>query len=292
MRLDQAWESWDLDLRASRRADRTRETYKLAVDQLADWLKNQSRSVKVKDITRNDIRGFILHVHTDRSPSTARQRHSSLKVFFKWLVEEGDIESNPMIGVKAPKVPEKPIPVVSQRAFDLLVESCDATFTGRRDEAIIRLLWDTGMRLGELIGLKADDVSFQMDVVWVEGKGEKTRQVPYTEITARALNRYVKARDRRDDSMSEWLWLGERGRLGKTGVEQMLRRRCERLGIAHISPHQFRHAAADRFLTLGMQEGEVMEILGWSRGSRTMLDRYGRSVANRRAFDTYRRLVG
>jgi integrase len=131
-----------------------------------------------------------------------------------------------------------------------------------------------------------------MDTVWVQGKGEKLRQVPYTTMTARALDRYIRMRDRREDSTRPEMWLGERGPLGKTGVEQMLRRRAKRLGLGHIFPHMFRHTAADRLLSAGMDEGSAMEILGWSRGSRSMLDRYGRAVSHRRAIESYRRLLG
>jgi len=109
--IDRGLESWDLDLRASRKSDRTRETYRLAAEQLADWLKNESRSVEIGEITRDDLRAFILYVLEDRTPATAKQRHSSLAVFFRWLIEEGESETNPMIGVKPPKVPERPIPV-------------------------------------------------------------------------------------------------------------------------------------------------------------------------------------
>lgn len=292
MRLDRAFESWDLELRATRKSDRTRETYKLAVDQLGDFLKNDGRFLEVEKVTRDDLRAFILHVLEDRSPATAKQRHSSLSAFFRWMAEEGEIEANPMSGVKPPKVPDKTVPVVSQRQFDQLIEDCGTTFVGRRDEALIRVLWDTGLRVSELVSLKVDDVSLDLEVLWVLGKGEKERRAPFTVSTTRALDRYLRLRAKHPRSILAELWLGERGRLGKTGVEQMLRRRSLRLGLPHISPHMFRHSLTDRLLSLGANEGDVLEIMGWSSGSRSMLDRYGRAVSNRRAFETYRRLIG
>jgi len=164
------------------------------------------------------------------------------------LIEEGEIEINPMIGVKPPKVPERPIPVVSQRQFDILIEDCDGSFLGRRDEAIVRLLWDCGLTVSELVGLKVDDISLSEDVAWVMGKGEKERRAPFTVSTARALDRYIRIRGKHPHFILPDLWLGERGPILKSGIEQMLRRRSQRLGIGHISPHQFRHGAADRFL--------------------------------------------
>ena len=138
-----ALDSWRHQLRGGNKTPRTIETYLLAGEQLLDFLKNRSHSMDVTEIRREDIRAFIGHVLDTRSAGTAKQRHSSLSVFFKWLDAEGEIEANPMHGVSAPNVVEKPIPVITQGHFDLLLKTCDSTFVGRRDEALMRLLWAT-----------------------------------------------------------------------------------------------------------------------------------------------------
>jgi site-specific recombinase XerD len=291
MDIDLALRSWVLDLRAEKKSPRTIETYSLAVTQLDDWLVSNGRQVDVTKVTKADIREFIGHMLDTRSDATARQRFGSLSVFFTWLTDEEEIEENPMTRLRAPKVEEKPIEVVSEKHFQILVDSCDASLTGRRDAAILWLLWDTGMRLGEISTIRMEDVSWEMDYITVSGK-TGIRNVPFTIETARTLNRYMRFRDKSRFSDSEMLWLGERGPLTYRGISQMLTRKCEQLDLPHINPHRFRHTATDRLLSLGLNEGDTMTIMGWSPGSRSMLHRYGASQSQRRAFEAYRKVVG
>jgi site-specific recombinase XerD len=292
MRLDEALTSWEISLRAEGKRPRTREAYLLAGDQLLDWLKNRSHGLDVGEISRGDIRSFIGQTLETRSAPTAKQRHSSLSILFKWLMTEGEIETSPMLGMSPPKVVDKPIPIVTQRHIDLLVDDCDNSFTGRRDEALIRVLWDTGLRVSELVGLTAEDVQLDVEILFVEGKGGKVRKVPFTVATTRSLDRYFRAR--RDHRLAHLdpLWIGERGPLTRNGVGQMLTRRSERVGIGHTHPHQFRHGLVDRLLSAGADEGSVMSLLGWAKGSRAMLDRYGAARQTERAFEVYRKLIG
>jgi site-specific recombinase XerD len=290
MQLGMALDSWRHELRAGNKTPRTIETYLLAGEQLLDFLKNRGQSLDVTEIGREEIRAFIGHVLDTRAAGTAKQRHGSLSVLFKWLVSEGEIDVNPMIGVSAPRVVEKPVPVVTHRHFDLLLKTCNSTFAGRRDAALLWLLWDSGMRLSELAGLIVDDVALDMDIVWVEGKGGKIRQAPFTQATTRALDRYLRSRVKHRMAGLPQLWIGERGALTKSGIRQVVTRRSEMAGIGHVHPHMFRHSLADRWLSAGGDEGGLMDVAGWSRGSRTMLDRYGRFAATKRSLATYRRL--
>ena len=296
MRLENAWESWAIDLRSRNLSYRTLETYKLAVDQLGDWMKQRGHSLDVTQITSRDLREFIGRMLDTRSATTANQRYRSLRGLFKFLLAEGEIETDPLDKVTRPKIAEKQIEVVSEPQLKALLDTCDPfDFRGRRDTAIIMLMWDTGLRISELTGLKVEDVSLALEVCWVDGKSGP-RQVPFTIITTRAIDRYLRIRSKQRSAHLSDLWLTSRGG-GKTrtlvmtrsGVAQMLRRRSEQASTGHLHAHMFRHAAADRFLSAGMDEGSVMELLGWS--DRSQLDRYGRSVRHRRAIDSYRKLI-
>jgi site-specific recombinase XerC len=138
-------------------------------------------------ITTEDIRRFLDSHLTNNSDATAKQRHGSLSVFLGWLISEGEIEANPMSRVKAPKVEEKPIEVVTDRLFRQYLDTCDNSFKGRRDFAILWLLWDTGLRLGEVTGIGVSDIQWREERVYVEGKSG-FRTVPYT---AEALRRWL-----------------------------------------------------------------------------------------------------
>ncbi len=290
MKLDSALTSWLIDLRSRNIAPRTRETYTLAVTQLIDWLKQSDHSLDITEVTTADIRLFIGHMLDTRSAATAKQRYASLSVLFKWLVAEGEIESNPMSKVTKPKVVEKPVPVISERAFDLVLDTCDSSFLGRRDEAILRLTWDTGVRVSELIGIRVKDMSLDRGVVWVDGKtGE--RQVPFSLATTRALDRYIRIRSKHRNASDPHLWLSDRGRgvfLTRSGAYRMVSRRSDIAKVGHQHPHVFRHTMAHRLLAAGMTEGSVLEIGGWT--DRKMLDRYGKSARSQRAIEDFRRL--
>lgn len=246
----------------------------------------------VSEITSEDIRGFIGHVLDTRADATARQRYSSLAVLFKWLLAEGEIEADPMSKVTRPKADPPRVEIVTDRQFKLLLDTCDTTFLGRRDEAILWIFYDTGMRVSELCGLSTDDVSLDLEVCWVDGKtGE--REAPFTPSTTHAIDRYLRLRNKHKNSRLSNMWLSDRGRgvvLTKSGVYRLVSKRAKIAKIGHIHPHMFRHTAADRFLSAGMSEGSVMEVMGWT--DRTMIDRYGKSVRRRRAIDDYRKLVG
>lgn len=286
MELSSAFKSWKIDLRSRNLSVRTIETYKLAVVQLIDWLGDRD----VTEITPNDIRQFIGYMLDTRSAATAKQRYSSLNVLFGWLLIEGEIEVSPMSKVTKPRVTEKPVPVISERAFDLVLATCDSSFLGKRDEALLRLTWDSGIRVSELVGIRIEDVSLDLGIVWVDGKtGE--RQVPFSLATTRGLDRYIRIRSKHRNASDPHLWLSDRGKgvfLTRSGAYRMVSRRSDIAKVGHQHPHVFRHTMAHRFLAAGMAEGSVMQIGGWS--DRKMLDRYGRSARSQRAIEDFRRL--
>jgi integrase len=123
-----------------------------------------------------------------------------------------------------------------------LLATCKGnTFENRRDTAIIRLLLDTGMRAGELCGLRVEDVDFEHQVALVVGKGGRNRACPFGSKTADALRRYLRFRSHHDAEESPPFWLGKKGRTTDSGVRQMLERRCVDAGIPPVHPHQSAH---------------------------------------------------
>jgi site-specific recombinase XerD len=168
-------------------------------------------------ITRADVGGFVGKLLETRSPSTASNRFRALQQFFKWCVEEELIETSPMDRLRPPIVPELPVPVLSDDNLRRLLKSCEVkAFVSRRDMAVIRLLIDTGMRIGECAGLALTDLDLDQDVAIVLGKGRRPRVCPFGGKTATALERYLRVREAHARGNSPALWLGEKGKTPMT----------------------------------------------------------------------------
>jgi site-specific recombinase XerD len=276
-------DSFELHLRAKSRSPKTIHSYRLAVDQLIDHIGRKPAD----QITKADIESFLAYFLETRASATARQRYASLSQFFKWAAAEGEIPVDPMEKIEPPRVVEQPVPVLTVDDLRALIAACRGSdFEGRRDEAVIRLFADTGMRLGEMAGLRVQDIDLSLAVAVVVGKGSRMRTVPYGDATAAALDRYRRQRIRHEHSDSDQWWLGAKGPLSSSGINQLLKRRAKDAGI-EIHAHMFRHSFAHQWLSAGGNEGDLQRIAGWS--SPQMLQRYGKSAADQRAREAYRK---
>lgn len=285
-------DSFELSLRAANKAPRTLDVYLDSIRQLETYLRSIGAPTAAARLTREHIELFEVSLQErGLKPTTVSVRHRALQSFFKWAAEEREIPANPMATMKAPIVPEVPVPVPKEADLKKLLQACSGrSFEQVRDNALIRLYIDTGIRAAEGIGLKITDVDLkaQIPVAYVLGKGRRPRGVPLGARTAQAIDRYLRARKTHPYAHLEALWLGSKGALTDSGLRQMLERRCDQAGIARIHAHQLRHHFAHSWMSQNGAENELMALTGWK--SRAMLSRYAASTVAERAAETHRRL--
>jgi site-specific recombinase XerD len=273
-------------LRAENRSDNTVTKYLAGARQAEAFL--HARGKTLTDASRADLEAFLGELLAHRTASTAATYYKVLRILYGWLEEEDEIDHNPMVRMKPPIVPDKPVLVIADDTLRRLLKSCAGKdFDSRRDTAIIMLLLDTGVRRAELANIQLDHLDLDYQVVRVLAKGRVERLLPFGRRTAQALDRYLRVRARHKDAALPWLWLGLKGRLTAWGIVLMLRRRGREVGLPDLHPHQFRHTFAHQWLADGGGETDLMRLAGWK--SRLMLQRYGASAADARAREAHRR---
>jgi site-specific recombinase XerD len=264
--------------------------YTGSVRRFADFLEARGMPTSVDAIAREHVESYILELASTRAANTAATAYRSLRRFFGWCLDEGEITRSPMERMRQPTVPETPVPVLSEEQLRRLFKSCEgADFEDRRDLGILRLLADSGLRRQELASLKVSDIDFPEGVVWVMGKGRRPRAAPFGRKTARVLDRYLRARARHPlGHDSEALWLGRKGPLAAPTIRRIVEARGRQAGIPRLHPHVLRHSVAHHWRQQAGDDDSLMRLMGWR--SRAMLHRYGSSAADERAREAHRRI--
>ncbi|NMM35775.1 MAG: tyrosine-type recombinase/integrase [Phycicoccus sp.] len=286
--LDLLLPSWQLSLRADRKAETTLKTYSDGVRFYLAWC----AEAKVAPLDRSSLRSWVAALlDKGNAATTAVARQLAVRRFVRWMVEEGEIPADPFLGLRAPKVDTKVIEPLTDDELRALLKACTppkgATaaemMRHRRDEAILRLMMETGARAGEVVALERADVDAGAGTAIIRrGKGGKGRVVPFGPHTALALDRYMRLRTHHRLATSPALWLGDRGKMfSYDALHQALAQRATAAGIVGFHPHKMRHTAAHRWLAAGGSEGGLMAVAGWTRPD--MLMRYTKARASSRA---------
>ncbi|WBQ02953.1 tyrosine-type recombinase/integrase [Kribbella sp. CA-293567] len=277
-------DSWELSLRAERKSPATVSNYLTGVRLYFEWCKANDQA---DEISRRAAQLWIIDLLEDGAEaSTARARLLAVRLYSTWLAEE-EPAAHPvdvLLGLRSPKIDVKVVEPLTVDELQGMLKTCDRrTFTGVRDDALIRFMTETGARAGEVVALGVEDINVKAGTAVVRrGKGGKGRIVAFGPKTAQALDRYLRLRRQHKHAGSARLWLGQQGPgFGYRALHKTLGARAEAAGVVKFHPHQLRNTWAMRWLEAGGSEGGAMAVGGWS--SRSMLDRYTRATASVRA---------
>lgn len=256
------------------RSDNTIRSYQTDIELLFEFLTSRGLS-SFKEIQTDFIKEWIVSLKKNNiSNTTISRRISSIKVFFNFLVKNNLIEINPTLKIIAPKL-NKVLPnILGQKQADQLLTQAaiyeveeESQEVRIRDYAILEVLYSTGIRVSELVGLDVEDINFSNLTLKVLGKGKKERFVPFGIPAREAIDKYLKdSRNSLNDKNSQALFLGLRGkRLNVRQVRRILNKAMDQIeNSKEVSPHDLRHSAATHMLEAGADLRIVQELLGHS----------------------------
>ena len=223
------------------------------------------------------IRGYLAHLHQRRLSARSIERAlAAARTYFRFLVREGVIASDPAASLPAVKAPRRSPEVVGRHDIEELFDTLPDTPAGRRDRAILELLYGSGLRVGELVALDLSDLQLGQRLLRVRGKGKRERLVPFGRQALLAIERYLPVRSRwrgdRHDGTEPLLVNQRGGRLGARSVRRILTAAVSRTAqLHHLHPHALRHAFATHLLEAGMDLRAIQELLGHSSLSTTQV---------------------
>lgn len=235
-------------------------------------------NIDYKVVTYREVRLFLQYCHAKKlSRNSVGRTMSAIKMFYRFLVSEGMIEANPITLVKAGKGVSMLPKFLYEQEMAALFSSIDTSdVLGRRNYALLELLYATGIRVSEFCALKLSDFDFNGGMLLVHGKGGKMRYVPLGEFVIHAIQDYLVARCELVDKSrmnSDVVFLNNRGTpLTDRGVRDVLRRLTDKTSEnMKLAPHMIRHTFATHLLNNGADLRSVQELLGHANLSSTQI---------------------
>ena len=229
----------------------------------------------LRAVDANCIRGYLKTLHESRKKSTIGRKLAALKGFFRYLLREGVIHRDPLVGFATPKQEAPLVKFLSvDEAFRVLGCMPEEGVLPARDRAVMEVLYSSGVRVSELVGLDWRDVDFSLGVVKVLGKGSKERIVPVGEVALAALRDYAdhqRARWRRTARGEEPVFLNRSGdRITTRSVARIVEKYLTLAGVpVRMGPHGLRHTFATHLLNAGADLRSIQELLGHASLSTT-----------------------
>ncbi len=251
----------------------TLASYQRDLQGFIDYLAEQD----ITDTTRatiHDIRAYIASCHRKGLAESSMQRLlSSLRGFYKHLIKNNQITSNPAADIRAPKGAKKLPKVLDVDQVDRLLSGTQSSPLEMRDHAMMELMYSSGLRLSELVNLDLIDIDLHAGQVKVTGKGNKTRYLPIGQQAREALDSWLSLRDSIAIEGEQAVFVNHRGsRLSQRAVQKRMREQAQKTALGvHVHPHMLRHSFASHLLESSGDLRSVQELLGHANISTTQV---------------------
>jgi integrase/recombinase XerC len=259
-----------------RLAQKTVATYDAAIREFTAFLEQKGLAGDAGRVDSLQVRAYLADLYGRNGPTTVAKKLAALRGLFAFLKARGRVEANPAAAVSTPRTKRRlPRFVSVDEAARLTDTEWDDTPQGLRDRAIVEVLYGSGLRVSEVVGLDLDAIDLAQGTIRVLGKGDKERIVPLGRMALAALRSYLDqrrrlaTRGRAPDGCA--LFLGRGGaRISVRTVQRMVRRRGLEVATREpVHPHALRHSCATHLLDAGADLRVIQELLGHSSLSTT-----------------------
>lgn len=272
MTWDEKIKDFEIFLRFERNfSENTLDAYVRDIKKLKEYTEEQLENIGPDLISYDNLQEYIFKLSKLKFSERSQARWiSSIKAFFKYLLEDEIREDNPSSLLEGPKLGLYLPDTLSLSDINKIIDAIDTnTEIGQRNHSIIEVLYGCGLRVSELIDVKISNINFKENYIKVVGKGNKVRFVPLAEYTAEVLRKYiteVRAKNKINKKFEDILFLNSRGTsMSRVIIFIIIKELTDKAGISKkISPHTFRHSFATHLLQNGADLRFIQEMLGHS----------------------------
>jgi len=234
----------------------------------------RANNITFLKIKNTELTSYTRHLYTQGlSAKSITRKISSFKSFFQYLVKHNVLRSNPCLGIKAPKAKKSLPKTLNVDEISRLLNVKLTNHTKMRDHAIFELIYSSGLRVSEVVGLNIEDVAMDDQILTVRGKGNKMRALPFGNVAKAALNKWMDHRIKISSAEDRAIFLSKSGqRLSIRSVQKSIRSWGIKAGINQkLSPHILRHSFATHMLESSKDLRLVQELLGHESLSTTQI---------------------